>query len=139
MNIMNNDLVDVNAPKKVGVKSEKIRFDKTDKTLIASTTMNNTNMNISKINKASKPVVVLNRKDNSEIVKSIQPNKDNEGDQKNLDEKKERKKEIKKENKERREQKKALKEAFKKEKIRVQKVICSNNKVIRSGLSIKEI
>lgn len=138
MNTMNSDVTDLNAPKKVGVKSEKIRMDKTNRTLLATTKINDTNITTTRLDKPSKPVVILSRKDNSEITRSTQPTKENElnNDQ---DDKKERKKEIKKENKERREQKKALKEAFKKEKIRVQKVISNTNKVIRSGLSIKEV
>lgn len=54
-------------------------------------------------------------------------------------EKKERKKLVKEENKEKRKKKKELKLAYKKEKTKVEKIIAESNKVIRNGLSIKEL
>ncbi len=53
--------------------------------------------------------------------------------------KKDRKKLVKQENKERREQKKKMKEEFKSEKLRIQKNISNANKVMRVGLSVKEL
>lgn len=128
INKMTADIADVNLPKKIGVKSEKIR----DKTMLINRTTINESVINKTMRKGDETVVVLNKKHNEfgNTNKQVDPNED--------DDKKERKKKIKLENKERREKKKAIKEAYKNEKIKVQKVVSNANKTLRNGLSVKE-
>lgn len=135
-------IVKSNFPKKIGVKSEYIR-DKTtlNATMNKGNDLNATESRNKELTKGStaliisKPVRPTKVDDKPEEDASENKNKLNDS----KDENKERKKQIKQENKERRQNKKALKEAFNKEKVKAKQIISSTNKILRTGLSVKEI
>lgn len=110
-----------NQPKKIGVKS--VRLSKLEKN-------NQTKAKISQ----SKEKEGKDGKEEERITKKNY-------DLTKIDEmdKKERKKFVKLINKERRENKKDLKNTFNNEKIKVRNVVSNANKVLRNGLSVKEI
>lgn len=120
--IENDETFISNQPKKIGVKS--VKLSKIEKN----------NQTKAKISQSKEKEKEENGNEEERITK------------KNYDltkidemEKKERKKFVKLINKERRENKKELKKTFNSEKIKVRSVVSNANKVLRNGLSVKEI
>lgn len=114
-------------PKKIGIKSKKFNAKEKEEFYKARDLKN----------EESKQ---LNERENNEDVQKPELVNELTNVENNLElNKKDRKKLVKQENKERREKKKKMKEEFKSEKLKIQKNISNANKVMRVGLSVKEL
>ncbi len=121
---LNDETAIVNQPKKIGIKDEYKKKVKDINMTMHVQANDLTDLKDKTINQQQETVTINKRLTPEELEKL---------------EKKERKKIIKNENKERREKKKALKTVFNQEKCKVKQTISNTNKVMRTGLSVKEI